>query len=73
MFTRNAAFAAFEEEERGTISEGRLADFVVLSDDLLAIEPDRIELVRVVETWHRGAKVFDAREDLERGMDGGRG
>jgi len=73
MFTRNAAFAAFGEGDHGTISEGRLADFVVLSDDLLAIEPDRIELVRVVETWHRGAKVFDAREDLERGMDGGRG
>ena len=34
-FTRDAAYASFEEQERGILADGRLADLVVLSDDLL--------------------------------------
>ncbi|HXX37038.1 MAG TPA: amidohydrolase family protein, partial [bacterium] len=58
MFTRNAAFAAFQEGDRGAIREGGVADFVVLSDDPLRVAADAIEGIRVVETWHRGARVF---------------
>src|SRR5262249_24537063 len=34
-FTRDAAFASLEEDEKGSLSPGKLADFVVLSEDIL--------------------------------------
>jgi hypothetical protein len=51
-FTRDAAYAAFMERELGSLEPGKLADFVVLSEDILspavAAEPRRILGARVV-------------------------
>ncbi|HEY7370439.1 MAG TPA: amidohydrolase [Thermoanaerobaculia bacterium] len=41
-YTSEAAFAAFEEWEKGTLAPGRLADFVVLSKDILSIPTSEI-------------------------------
>jgi predicted amidohydrolase YtcJ len=59
-YTAGSAFAAFEEKEKGTISPGKLADLVVLSDDVFSILPGRIKDVRVVLTVVGGKLVFQA-------------
>ena len=48
--TIGAAFAEFQENDKGTLARGKLADMVILSDDLLAIPPVRIKDVRVLTT-----------------------
>lgn len=53
-FTREGAYASFEEEEKGMISEGYLADLVVLSDDIFEIEPEKIKDVKVQMTVFGG-------------------
>ena len=55
------AYAAFEETEKGSITPGRLADFVVLSDDIHAIEPVRIQNVEVEMTILGGSVVYERR------------
>ncbi len=57
-YTSSAAYAAFEENEKGILSAGRLADFVVLSADLLSIAPERIEKTTVVMTVVGGKAVY---------------
>ncbi len=57
-YTLGAAYAAFQEKEKGTISPGKLADVVVLSDDLFRIPPERIKDVRVEITLVGGRVVY---------------
>ncbi len=59
-YTRDAAFAAFEENEKGTLAPGKLADIVVLTDDLRTVAEDKIPQTRVVMTMVGGKIVFDA-------------
>jgi predicted amidohydrolase YtcJ len=56
--TINNAYAAFEEKEKGSISVGKLADFVVLSDDLLAVNPVKIANIQVEMTVVGGKVVY---------------
>ena len=60
-YTINNAYAAFEEAEKGSISPGKLADFVVLSDDILTIDPVKIENVNVDMTVLGGKIVYERR------------
>jgi predicted amidohydrolase YtcJ len=46
-YTVEAAYASFEEETRGALTPGRLADFVVLERDLFAIPPEQLRDVGV--------------------------
>jgi predicted amidohydrolase YtcJ len=57
-YTINNAYAVFEENEKGSISVGKLADFVVLSDDLLTVDPVSIENIRVDMTVLGGKVVY---------------
>ncbi|MDQ3169256.1 MAG: amidohydrolase [Acidobacteriota bacterium] len=41
-FTRDAAYASFSEQEKGTLADGKLADFVVLTEDILSGPPERL-------------------------------
>jgi predicted amidohydrolase YtcJ len=59
-YTSSAAYAAFEENEKGTLVVGKLADFVVLSIDPLSIEPERIEKTAVVMTVVDGRVVYES-------------
>ena len=59
-YTINTAYAGFEDHLKGTITVGKLADFVVLSDDLLTMDPDRIKDVEVSMTFVGGRLVYEA-------------
>jgi predicted amidohydrolase YtcJ len=48
--TSGSAFAEFQDAEKGTIARGRLADMVILSDDVFSIPPARIKDVNVLTT-----------------------
>jgi len=56
--TINAAYQYFEEDQKGTISAGKLADLVILSDNPLDIEPMDIRELQVVETISHGRTVY---------------
>jgi predicted amidohydrolase YtcJ len=57
-YTADAAWASFEEKEKGTLSGGKLADFVVLSRDILSGPPDQIVETKVDATVVGGKVVF---------------
>jgi predicted amidohydrolase YtcJ len=57
-YTADGAWAAFEENEKGTLSTGKLADFVVLSADPLSVPPEAIEGITVTSTVVGGRIVF---------------
>ncbi|MCX6135016.1 MAG: amidohydrolase [Ignavibacteriales bacterium] len=57
-YTVNCAYAVFEENEKGSIAPGKMADFVVLSDDILTIDPVKIETVSVEMTIVGGKTVY---------------
>jgi predicted amidohydrolase YtcJ len=56
----NTAYAGYEESMKGSITVGKLADFVVLSDNLLTMNPDGIKDVTVQKTIVGGKIVFEA-------------
>ncbi len=62
-YTINAAYASFEEDLKGTLEPGKLADFVVLDRDITAIDPAEIWNVKAQQTWVGGKKVFDRTEN----------
>ncbi|HUO17295.1 MAG TPA: amidohydrolase [Verrucomicrobiae bacterium] len=59
-YTMGSAYAEFQEKEKGSITPGKLADMVLLSDDIFSIAPEKIRDVRVVKTFVGGRIVFDA-------------
>lgn len=61
-FTVDAAYASFDEEDKGTLAPGKLADFVVLSEDILSPPPDRILKAKVMLTVMDGRDTFRAPE-----------
>ena len=58
-YTANGAWITFEEGIKGTLEPGMLADMVVLSDDLLAIEPDDIMDVEIDMTILGGSVLYE--------------
>jgi predicted amidohydrolase YtcJ len=61
-YTRGSAYTAFQEKDRGSITAGKLADFVVLSRDILdPAERDRIAATKVELTVVGGKVVFERR------------
>lgn len=57
-FTMGSAYASFEEDEKGSIEPGKLADMVVLSDDILSIAPEAIAKARVEITIFNGKVIY---------------
>jgi predicted amidohydrolase YtcJ len=58
MYTYNPCYAAFEEERKGSIEVGKLADLVVLETDLREVEPDKLGEVKVEYTILNGKIVY---------------
>ncbi|MDT7780776.1 MAG: hypothetical protein QOC99_3288 [Acidobacteriota bacterium] len=61
-YTVGSAFAEFAENAKGTITPGKLADFVILTEDIFKIDPVEIEKVRVRMTIMDGRVVYEAKE-----------
>ena len=60
MYTTNAAYASFEEDIKGSITPGKLADIVLLSDDLTKLPPEQIKDIKVEMTILDGEVVWEA-------------
>ena len=58
-YTVNAAYAEGEEQIKGSIMPGKLADITVLSDDIFRIDPVQIESTKVDMTIFDGKVVYD--------------
>jgi len=56
------AYQHFEEETKGSIEVGKLADFVVLSADPTAIDPEKIDTIKVEMTIKEGRTIFERGE-----------
>lgn len=59
-YTIRAAFASFEENIKGSIRQGKLADFVILEKNLFEIQPSEIRNVKVLQTAVGGKFVYSA-------------
>lgn len=57
-YTINSAYAGFQENKLGSLETGKLADFVVLSNDLRMIDPEDILNTKVVRTVVDGKDVY---------------
>jgi len=57
-YTWNNAYAAFEEQEKGSLEVGKLADVTVLSRDILTVPEDEIPAARVVYTIVGGKVMY---------------
>lgn len=54
-----AAYANFEEHEKGSLEPGKFADFVVLNEDLLSAPDEHLWQIKVEATYLNGEKVFE--------------
>jgi hypothetical protein len=67
-YTMGSAYASFEENLKGSIEVGKLADLVVLSDDIFAIDPVRIADTKVRMTIFDGKVVANADQHAPEGL-----
>jgi predicted amidohydrolase YtcJ len=59
FYTKKAAYLTFEEDSRGTLEPGKMADFAVLSDDCFECPEEDIKEIEAVMTVVGGRRVYD--------------
>jgi predicted amidohydrolase YtcJ len=59
-YTIEAAYAEFEENNKGSLEKGKLADLTVISKDITKIPPAEILSVQVLKTFVSGKVVYGA-------------
>lgn len=62
--TSHAAYQLFEEDKKGTLEVGKIADFVILDRNPLTIKPMQIRDIKVVQTIKNGKPVYDATQEV---------
>ncbi len=58
-YTLYGAWLTFEEDRKGSIEPGKLADMIVLDQDILTIGPEKIMDIKVEQTWLGGRLVYE--------------
>ncbi|KAJ8297769.1 hypothetical protein KUTeg_024300 [Tegillarca granosa] len=58
MYTINGAFVMRQEDRVGSLERGKEADFIVIDQDILKINPKHISKTKVLETYFRGQPIF---------------
>ncbi len=61
------AWQHFEEDDKGSIEVGKIADFVILSDDPTAVDPEKLSELEVMLTVKDGEIIYQAAEEERRG------
>ena len=59
-FTLTPAYAAFEEKQKGSITAGKLADFLILEKDIMKIAPKEVLTTKIAATYVGGKLVYSA-------------
>ncbi|MCB0278731.1 MAG: amidohydrolase [Calditrichaeota bacterium] len=62
-YTIDAAFAAFEEKTKGSLETGKLADLVMINQNLLTIDPVKIKDARIMMTILNGRIVYQSTQE----------
>ena len=57
-YTRNAAWASYDEDRKGSLEPDMLADIVVLSNDIFSLAPSRLAETEVAVTIFNGKVVY---------------
>ena len=52
-----AAYSNFEENEKGSIEIGKVADFIIIDKHIMEVKPEKIPYIRVEETYIAGERV----------------
>jgi hypothetical protein len=60
-YTAGSAYAEFQENVKGTISTGKLADLIILSDDIFTINPNEINKTKVLLTIGDGKVIYESK------------
>lgn len=60
LYTRNGAYAGFEEDSKGSLEAGKLADFIVIDRDVLSVPTDELKDAKVLQTFISGRCVYDS-------------
>lgn len=63
-YTIGSAYACFQETIKGTIEEGKFADFVILSQNILEIEKEDIKDIKVLKTFVGGICAYSSSQEF---------
>ena len=61
--TINGAYQYFEENTKGSIKEGKMADFIILSENPLKCSTNKIKNIKILQTIKNGETVYEYKEN----------
>jgi predicted amidohydrolase YtcJ len=60
MYTKGGANATGELAKKGSLEKGKFADFVIIAENPLTIQPNQIHNIHIVQTWVNGLMVYNS-------------